>query len=205
MNLPFASRVRPWLAGLAGGTCSFVCGASLLAAAPVPPAKGAAAKDASAAKAPATAATNQPPAMVKIPKSAFTDQINFGKDPFFPVSARRMPPPPPPQTNVVVNPAVSPQTQTNATTHVVTPPPPSKKALASSFLSLKGVSIGKVKSVFLSTSVKFYDIRLGEEMRVRVPEYGAVLIKCVEIKDRSVILKVEGEDEPVELRLRPGL
>lgn len=44
----------------------------------------------------------------------------------------------------------------------------------------------------------------GESSEVKVPSGGKVMIRCVEIKEGSVIITIENSLKPVELRMRSG-
>ncbi len=127
----------------------------------------------------------------EFPKFAFVDDIKVGKDPFYPKSARRMPPKPPVNTNI---------------TEVVTVPgeplrPPVAKPKASSFLTLKGMLGSKAKRlVLISTATDSYEFIGTKSQMVETPE-GRVRVQCVEFKRESVVISVEGEADPVELKL----
>ena len=166
-----------------------------------PPDKGGKAVPAKPAE---PAATNKVWVEVVIPKSSFEFKVGVSKDPFYPTSTRLNPAPPPVvKTNVTVQVDANLTNAVPSTTSTTPPPVPVVKAKPSACLSLKGLFLGRTKSATINTTVKTYDILLGEEMLVRTPE-GALRVKCLQVKDHAVILKVEGEDETVELRLRQG-
>ena len=210
MNRFCVTRAHAPLARLGTAALCLLCSTGLFAAAATNKvAKGATDKGAPMAKTPEAPGTNKPPAVVEIPKSEFTDKIGAGKDPFFPNSIRRLPVVPKPPTPPIPPQPPGTNSQTiNVSTNVPTvdpPPPPPPKPKASSFLSLKGVFLGKAKSASISTTVRLYDMSPGDSIVVRLPDFGPVRIKCIEIKARSVIIEVEGEEERVELRLKTGL
>ena len=184
---PFLVGRRPqcWLGWLAAGCCLI----SLLAPA---------AESGADPKAPAKTdpkAEAKPPAKPSLPtafefsKFVFVDDIKVGKDPFFPKSARRQPAKP------VVNPTTPGGNQGE------TPAPVTPKKLASSFLTLKGILGTKAKRlVMISTPTESYEFVGNRPESVKTPE-GVVKERCVEFKRESVIISVEGETEPVELKL----
>jgi hypothetical protein len=47
-------------------------------------------------------------------------------------------------------------------------------------------------------------LAVGEEAAIRTTD-GVVRIRCLEIRDRSVVVAVEGENERKELTLRSGV
>lgn len=108
--------------------------------------------------------------------SVFTDSRNFGKDPFFPRSRRR-------EATVVV--------------HTVTNLPPGEVPAG---MVLKGLSGTKDKPLAIINNYTFAE---GEEAEVRVG-HSLYRVKLVEIKERSVMIRVNGQ-EPVELTFRRGL
>jgi hypothetical protein len=118
------------------------------------------------------------PAAVVIPKSIFTDDPQSGKDPFFPTSTRRV--------------AVVPRA-------VLTNAP----ATSSSFtlLVLKGISDIKGQRLALINSAtvaegELADIRVGLQI---------VKIRCLAIREASVLLELDGSKEIKEIRLREGI
>ena len=131
------------------------------------------------------------PTSFEFPKFTFVDDIKVGKDPFYPASERRNPKPPPtvnPGTGVTTKPGDPPP-----------PPPPPKKA--SSFLTLKGMLGTKAKRlVMISTPTDSYEFVGTKPQMVTTPE-GRVKVQCLEFKSEAVLISVEGEAEPVLLRL----
>lgn len=146
-------------------------------------------KPADAKKEPAKGATNSAPKALVIPKSVFVEDPNprNGKDPFFPDSVRRLP--------VAAEP-VKPSRPgtTNATAKPVVVVPVKKNPS----LVLQGISGSQ--NLRLAT-INGRNFEQGESVVVRTPE-GMVRVTCVEILARSVIIRVEGDSERKELKLR---
>jgi hypothetical protein len=110
------------------------------------------------------------------PQSVFVIEPGFGKDPFFPNSTRI----PKPKTNDVV---------------VPTPPSPT----VPDEIVLKGVNLLKDRRYAI---INNYTVAQGEEFPLKIK--GTVHhVRCVEIKDKSVIVSVKGVSK--ELTLRPGI
>lgn len=114
-----------------------------------------------------------------IPQSTFVDKQDSGRDPFFPQSVRRR--------QVI--------TRVVATNHV-----PQVSAILGQ-LSLKGISGTKAERLALINSStiaegELADIRCGRQI---------VRIRCVEIRDRSVLVELHGTSETKELKLREGI
>ncbi len=108
-------------------------------------------------------------------QSIFDDKLRMGKDPFFPASARRQDRP--------------------ASTDPKTPQAPVVQ------LFLKAITGPPTRRLALINNQTF---AAGEEGLVKVVN-GQVKIRCVEIKEGSVIVAIEGNPEPKELKLREGL
>lgn len=110
-------------------------------------------------------------------KSTFMDDPNFGKDPFFPKSKRREP--------TVV--------QTNAVVEISVPE-----------LLLKGISGSKERRLALigTPNGNSYTFGVGEAADMKIGNQP-VPVRCVEIRDKAVIISVRGQTK--ELRLRQGL
>ena len=98
-------------------------------------------------------------------KSVFIDNPQFGKDPFFPKTARRA---------VTVD---------LASTHTVEP------LMQVAGLLLKGISGGAGKRLAIINNRTF---EVGEEGSLRVANQ-IFKIRCVEIRDKSVIVSVNGQ------------
>lgn len=116
-------------------------------------------------------------AEVLVPKSLFDDGPQAGKDPFFPNSTRRL------------------EALTTTSTNAVAP---------SSYLSqlaLKGISGAKGQLLAIINNAT---LATGELAEVKVG--GRILkIRCREIRDRSVLIELEGGGEVKELKLRDGI
>jgi hypothetical protein len=108
------------------------------------------------------------------PRSEFKDDISFGKDPFFPKSTRR--------PKIVVKPADVELPKATVPEHVV----------------LKGISFIKDKKLAIINNVTVGE---GEEFTVKTGGQP-VKVKCVEIKEKSVIVSVGAATK--ELPLRAG-
>ena len=132
------------------------------------------------ARAPAAApaaASKAPPIEVQIPKSVFEDLPN-GRDPFFPNSRRRQP--------------KAPVVSTNQAPVVV------ERVSKSQYLTLSGISGSGAQRLALINNRPFKTGEIGE---IRAPN-GLIKVECVEIREKSVLIQIEGESERKELRLR---
>ncbi len=129
------------------------------------------------------------PMSFDFPPFAFVDDIKVGKDPFYPKSERRSPPKPKvTDTGTPIQPGEPPP-----------PPPPKPKASAS--LTLKGMLGTKAKRlVMISTPSGSYEFVGTKPQMVDTPE-GRVKVQCVEFRSGAVLVSVEGEAEPVLLKL----
>jgi hypothetical protein len=182
------SRPQRWLGWLAAGCCLFALLAPAADAAVDPKAAPGKADAGGPAKTPVKPVI---PTNFEFPKFVFVDDIKVGKDPFFPKSARREPVKPVVTTTQVVTPGGEP----------APPPPPPPKPKASSFLTLKGILGTKAKRLaMISTPTDSYEFVGNRAETVTTPE-GVVKVRCVEFKRESVIISVDGEAEPVELKL----
>jgi hypothetical protein len=108
------------------------------------------------------------------PKSEFIDDVEFGKDPFFPKSTRR--------PKIIAK---------------STDPEPLKPTVPD-FIVLKGISVAKDKKLAI---INNYTVSEGEEFSLKSGA-APVKIKCIEIKEKSVIVSVNGATK--ELPLRSG-
>jgi len=135
--------------------------------------------------------TNAPPVIV-ITKSVFESSIKDNpalkdyKDPFFPNSARVHPPPAPPP---------KPPDAPNAPPKVVVVP--KKKT----FLTLSGLTR---RIALISAQGKTFEFGVGESDVIPTPG-GDAKVKCLEIKRNSVVVQMDDEKEPVELKLASDL
>lgn len=187
MKIPRAS-IR---GGMAGVLVAGVAAAALVRAASTAPAPASNKPTASAA-APAAA-----PAPFEPPKSVFIwdpADPGFGRDPFFPFSARNgrwAPPPPKKEVKVVTPVETTSQTKPAATT--ITPPPPARKEYK---LDLSGIG-GRRTAVI--NNISFLK---GETGRVNTPE-GPVKIRLDEILGDGVRVTIWLEDGKTETREIP--
>jgi hypothetical protein len=118
-------------------------------------------------------ATNAPPASVALPKSVFIGNDPGGRDPFFPNSARRFSKPADKAAESAA-PTVGP-----------------------SVLLLRGITGPADRRIALINNRTF---AAGEEGKVRAS--GAEFtIRCLEIRERSVIVTIEGSAERHEIQL----
>jgi hypothetical protein len=108
------------------------------------------------------------------PKSEFNDSIDFGKDPFFPRSGRR--------PKVAIKNTDTETIRPNVPDHIV----------------LKGISVLKDKRLAI---INNYTLGEGEEFLLKNAGQ-AFKVKCVEIKERSAIISVNGATK--ELPMRSG-
>ena len=121
------------------------------------------------------ASTNAVLAKVEVPRSAFVDDAKVGRDPFFPRSGRRMASAPAPAA------PSSPQAPVQA---------------SFSQFKLRGISGTTSKRIALINNRTF---EAGEEGEVKTAD-GKSRLRCVEVKDNSVIVVV-GANQRHELFL----
>lgn len=115
--------------------------------------------------APKAAAPVPAPASVEVlppPQSVFVDRPDFGRDPFFPKSTRR---------GAVVSPNVPVEPMANFGN-----------------LALKGISVSNEKRMAIINNKTF---EVNEEADIRV-NGQPVRVKCTEIRDKSVVIMVNG-------------
>lgn len=170
---------REWL-GAAWLAVACISVTPALAAAAEP----AAAKPAATAPAPET---NAPPKVLVIPLSVFTDNPTAGRDPFYPESTRRNP-----QPKTAPGPVAT-------GTPVAQGAPAAPKRNPASLLVLRGMSGSKSRRLVIINNQTFAQ---GESAVIQTAD-GNVRVTCVEIRDKSVVVAVEGQAERKELRL-PG-
>lgn len=122
-----------------------------------------------------TQPTNAPPAgEASVPKSVFVTGPGSGKDPFFPKSTRRVPGP-------------------------VTAPLDMHQDVIDGTFTLQGLSIVGGRKLAL---INKRTLAEGEEMDVKTKN-GIARLKCVEIRERSVVISIRGVIQ--EISLRAGL
>ena len=112
-------------------------------------------------------------------KSAFVDDANSGKDPFFPESRRR----------------------TVAPTRVPTNNVPQVNLAVDQLIRLKGISGTKEQRLALLNNKTFAEGETGELKTAN----GVLKVKCREIRDGYVLIEIPGVSEVRELRLRDGV
>ena len=116
--------------------------------------------------------TNRAPAQVAIPQSVFATEGATGKDPFFPSSIRRI--------------KRDDSGKRTATRDF------------SALLKLTGIA-GGVRPIATINNLTF---AMGEEQEVKVEGGGKVRIRVLEIREKSVLITVEKQPQPIELKLR---
>ncbi|HTI97697.1 MAG TPA: hypothetical protein VL527_02250 [Dongiaceae bacterium] len=121
----------------------------------------------------ATAATTNAPAPAAPIKSVFDDKLPGGKDPFFPTSSRRV------------------EKTASGKDEVPSPPPLTVS------LSLRGFSGTALNRLAI---INDHTFAAGEEREVATPS-GRMVIRCVEIRENSVIVSVGSSGQRVELKL----
>jgi len=121
--------------------------------------------------------TNPPPAIP--PKAVFADNLPTGRDPFFPDSTR-----------------VARGQGQAGNTNVITPAPS-----LSSQLVLKGISSGKQRRLAIINNVTLAEGETKVPIRL---DSETVVVNCLEVRDYSVKISLEGSKEVIELRLRKG-
>jgi hypothetical protein len=113
------------------------------------------------------------------PKSVFVNDPEVGKDPFFPHSTRRLEAMPRPSTTNSVAPS----------------------SLLWNQLALKGICGTKGEPLALVNGVT---VSVGELAEIK---FGRQIVKvrCREIRERSIVLQLDGSSETRELKLREGI
>jgi hypothetical protein len=83
---------------------------------------------------------------------------------------------------------------------VVVPQPARNSSVE--YLALRGLGGSAARRVALVHSgIKTYTLAVGDSVIMQTP-LGDVDMRCVEIRDNSVVVKIASESEPRELRLR---
>lgn len=123
---------------------------------------------------------------VELPKSKFEFDPNRGRDPFFPQRFSRVPTKPATTAPVTTTPTVTPV---------------AAKPLLSRHLTLRGIFRSESRQLALISGQRLTEeFAVNQEKSVSTPE-GPLKVRCVEIRDKSVVLAVEGEPERKELKL----
>ena len=140
------------------------------------------------------AAAKEPVKEVPVPKSVFEYDNKKGKDPFFPKSIRWTPVPKQPEVSVKPDGTPAP------------PPPPPPKKNPYDFFELKGMTgVGNNRLVVINSGVKGknYLLGIGESKTVVTPE-GNYKVKVESFSDLGVVIKIDGEKAPKEIKLPTG-
>ncbi len=173
-----ASRLRKLREPACRGACGLLLASWLLngcGSKPASPAQPGAAKPATNVV--ATVGTNSSSARTNLLIGEFIDDPKLGQDPFFPKSVRRSPPTAVPAAGVVL-------------------PDKVEKASVWSNLVLKAILGTKTRRL---ASVNRTTFGVGEVATVKYPG-GSVRIKCLEIKNRSVVIEANGEQKELFFR-----
>jgi hypothetical protein len=115
------------------------------------------------------------------PRATFEDNPQRGKDPFFPDSKRRL--------QMIVPVAA-------ASTNTALRPAP-----VATQLYLKGISGSKAQPLALINNAT---VAPGENADIRC-DGQAIRLRCIEIRDRSVLIEIVSTGEIRELKLREGI
>ena len=113
-------------------------------------------------------------------KAVFVDDPKFGKDPFFPKSDRRKP-------QVIVPVGTAPDT--------------SALAQILNTIALKGIAGPPGKRLAMLNN---RTLEAGEQFDFKY-NTQTVRIRCVEIREKSVIIGIDGTPETKEIHLRAGM
>ena len=131
----------------------------------------------------------EPVVLPGLPVAVFADDPGTGIDPFFPNSRRR--------PSRVARPA--------GTTPVFARPETAPAAPSAVTLSLRGiVGPGYRRLALISANARTYDVQAGEAMLLKT-RTADVRVTCVEIREQSVIVRVDGETSDRELQLKDGI
>jgi hypothetical protein len=121
------------------------------------------------------------PAELPVPKSLFVNDPETGKDPFFPLSVRRK------------------ETMAHVTAVTTNAAPPTSALF--NLLKLKGISGTKNQPLALINGTTF---SVGEAAEIKCG--GQILkIRCVEIREDSILIELPCGGEVRELKLRKGI
>jgi hypothetical protein len=108
------------------------------------------------------------------PKAIFADELLVGRDPFFPESSRRRP-------QFHENPGSSVNPSSGILNQIM----------------LKGISRDKDRKLVLINNATIAE---GEKAQIRINNGQTVTIQCLEIRERSVLISIEGAKEAKEIR-----
>jgi hypothetical protein len=142
---------------------------------------------------PADKAAKDAPKEIVIPKSHFEYDNKKGKDPFFPKSERWTPPPPKaPEVPTPGNPTIP-----------VKPPEPVDPYKDFELKGMSGVGNNRLVVINAGTKGKNYLMGIGETKTI-VTTTGTHRVKIESFSDHGVIIRIEGEKAPKELKLPTG-
>lgn len=128
-----------------------------------------------------------------VPVAVFVDDPGTGIDPFFPNSRRRP------------SRVVRPKSSAPGTTPIVTQPEPPRPPPLAVTLSLRGiVGPGYRRLALISANARTYDVQAGEALLLKNGPLD-LRVTCVEIRDSSVLIRVDGETSDRELQLKEGI
>ncbi|MCI0537169.1 MAG: hypothetical protein L0Z50_18280 [Verrucomicrobiales bacterium] len=135
----------------------------------------------------ASVASNSTPEVVQVQRSVFSTNVDEGRDPFFPESTRR-----------------SPRLAGSQ------PPAAGPAQPGSHFLKLTGLWPSKRRPLAL---INRTSIAPGEEANItvfvsngqNVPESRKLLVRCLEVRQNSVLISIDGEPGTKELILQTKL
>ncbi len=135
----------------------------------------------------------EPVVLPGVPVAVFVDEPGTGIDPFFPHSRRR-----PARVS-------RPATAQPGTVPVLTQPEPPRPAPLAVTLSLRGiVGPGYRRLALISANARTYDVQAGEALLLRNGPLD-LRVTCVEIREGSVLIRVDGETTDRELQLKEGI
>ena len=135
---------------------------------------------------PLAARSAQSPALPQVDQissiqSTFVDDPQFGKDPFFPKSTRHLP--------KVITPTVNAAPDTSAFTQLL------------NSVTLKGISSLPGKRLAMLNN---RTLEAGEQIEFKI-NGQPVKVRCIEIREKSVLIGIEGTAETKEIHLRQGI
>jgi hypothetical protein len=132
-----------------------------------------------------------------VPAAVFNDEPGSGVDPFFPNTRRR---PAKPQPAAVATPGAP-----HTAAHTPAQPAPPRPAPAVGPVALRGiVGTPQRRLALLSVNGKTCDVRAGEEILFKSGD-SALRATCIEVRERSVVLRIEGETADREVKLKDGI
>jgi len=114
-------------------------------------------------------------------QSTFVDDPQFGKDPFFPKSTRHVP--------KVITPTVSAAPDMSSFTQLL------------NSVTLKGISGLPGKRLAMLNN---RTLEAGEQIEFKI-NGQPVKVRCIEIREKSVVIGIEGTAETKEIHLRQGI